>query len=482
MSAAVDFPAAPTGSKGFFRWFGRLAFYGSTVGSLIWKGSAIPFPFLGVCILAGLTLMLATTQRPRSPAVGRYVNASLAMAAALAAFALLQSIQFPANPLANAAWDRISALFSFREGAVSVNPASTRQAILTLIAPFLIFASALLLFERDEDAIRLIKFLALVGIAFALFGIVQITAFTHDLMFFEKVHYLDSLTSVFVNRNTAGTLLGVASFAALAWLLFSLQPHTGRGGAFLNPTGFGRRRGAILAGLALAGVLLALFLTKSRGAMLSAIPAYLVTIPLLFGTVSRAERQASPPTLLRKLSAALFAVALVGVVVALFGGLTSLRLQRDGIDVGRLCLYSASLRAFADNWLLGTGFGTFESVFPAYRDASCGPSQFIFIRAHNFFLEGLLGFGVFFVPVVLIAYGFILRALRTGYRTRRRFRNVAVVGFGAVLFVTIHSMVDFSLQIPGMGIYFAAFLAPVIVICLNRADALKKEDRAPLLL
>ncbi len=139
----------------------------------------------------------------------------------------------------------------------------------------------------------------------------------------------------------------------------------------------------------------------------------------------------------------------------------------QGVDEARLCVYASTLKAIGENWRFGTGFGTFESVFPIYREAGCGSFGSIFLRAHNIYLEGALGLGAVFAPILIGGLAHVIGNLRHGIRRRRRMRLASTLGLGAVALVALHGLVDFSLQIPGMAAYFAAYLAAVTTISLG---------------
>ena len=119
-------------------------------------------------------------------------------------------------------------------------------------------------------------------------------------------------------------------------------------------------------------------------------------------------------------------------MVLLFGGLSSARLLQEGVDEGRLCFYRAAWGAFRAHPLLGTGLGTFDSVFPAFRQADCGPLAVSVSRAHNVYLQGLVELGLFFALFALALVGALFAMLLAGYRSRVRRRHVPVAGLGVV--------------------------------------------------
>lgn len=467
--------AEATDKRGLARTLGQAFLCLALLVAILPKGATETLALLLACVPIGLALLLAALSPSRSESVGRVTTASLVLATILSAYVLFQAWQFPGNPFANPIWARLNELLGTNvAGSVSVEPSATKQALVTLLAPILTYVSVMRLFDSDADALRLLKVLAAVGIGFALFGLFQIEFAPNSLLFFQKEHYRGSLTSVFVNRNTAGTLLGVASFAVLIWLV-RLVRQTGGTKPLLRlllDTSIDtqhRFKVGLLLGAFLA-VIAAMFLTQSRGAMLSTLAGYLIVVPMLL--LDRSTRHGPNhhghwPSA-RTLAFIAAGVLIVLTLAQLLGERSTARLGSDGIDAARLCVYDATWRAFKDNWMFGAGFGTFDSVFPSYRRPDCGPVYESFLRAHNFYLEGLLGLGIVFVPIILATYWYVLRILSKGLRDRRSLRFVPTIGLGAVVLVTIHSITDFSLQIPGMAFYFAAFLGAVSVICLGR--------------
>ena len=55
-----------------------------------------------------------------------------------------------------------------------------------------------------------------------------------------------------------------------------------------------------------------------------------------------------------------------------------------------------------------------------------------------------------------------------GVKVRHRFRFVPIIGLAALILASLHSLVDFSLQIPGVGVYFAAIMAATVTVSLGR--------------
>ncbi|MGO7544055.1 1,4-beta-xylanase, partial [Rhizobium ruizarguesonis] len=67
----------------------------------------------------------------------------------------------------------------------------------------------------DQRARKVLAGLGLSAVIIAVFGLLQFLLFPSILIFIEKHAYLDSLTAVFFNRNTAATFLGLGTLLML---------------------------------------------------------------------------------------------------------------------------------------------------------------------------------------------------------------------------------------------------------------------------
>ncbi len=403
----------------------------------------------------------------------------------LIAYVGFQSLQFEGNPLANPIWKVAGDELGFKFGSISVAPAEGIYALGGLASPFLTFMAALALFQGDDGAKRLWRFLAVSGGLVAVFALAQFLTAPGTLLIYPKVYYLDSLTAVFVNRNTAATYFGITALLLLGMIVEALRGR--RGGdlfeTLLTPRWEDRgvRLRLFFYGGLLVAALLALFLTKSRGGVASTLLAFLVASVLLAvfskksvnrpGKATAAGQPSNPWR--RPLSLFAIVAAIFGVVL-IFGGQALLRMQVGGADDARFCILPGFLAAIRDNWIWGSGFATFDQVFPAYRDPACGIDG-SWLRAHDSFLEGYLGFGLVFVPVVLFIYGALIATLVHGLRHRRRLRYAPIVGLAVLVLVTAHSIVDFSMQIQGVRVVFAAAMAVAVTFSFRGRRPLQEE-------
>ncbi len=276
------------------------------------------------------------------------------------------------------------------------------------------FWLALQLSRSPETARTLVKAIAGIGCLYATYGIVAFFGFPKTILWFEKVVYLDSLTSTFINRNSYATYAALGFLCALALALSSFQSASYAGDA--------RRRvatvTAVLVGeagfwIAVAVVIgAALLLTGSRGGITSA-TAGLLTLLMVFGAQRRGKH--SPKVVAGTLTVLMF------VAVALsFGELLASRIETQGFrSDDRLAVYATTWASIMDRPWLGFGYGTFEHVFPMYRDAGAGVVG-SWDKAHNTYLEVLQGLGLPVGVMLFLAVGVVIWRCLWGALTRRR--------------------------------------------------------------
>ena len=429
-------------------------------------GSVTSFPFsfaaIGMFVLAIIGGVLFGEPQHARPAF----RIALAMLAILATWTFTQTIALPNNWLENPVWRSVRQVVGGQPGAISVEPADTRNSILFVALPFMTFLTGLCLCDSDQRAQWLIKAMGVTSGLVAVFGLLQFGASPGTLIAIKKVAYLDSLTAVFVNRNTAATFFGVG-LLTLAILL-----HTTARSVAAYPVGRPGRTAKLVL-MALYAVLLcscftALMLSRSRAGIAS---TFVATLILVLWVAASSKANGLAVSMLRRVPSAVRIVVsgtMILLVFLSFSGQVILRAkERELLDDDRLCILPGIWRAVSDHWVAGTGLGTFRTVFSSYRDPSCGIFG-VFDRAHNFYLEGFLGLGIVFLITLIVALAALGAIFFRGVKHRRRGRAFVVLGICATILVLLHGTVDFSLQIPGFAIFFAALLSGTVSISLGR--------------
>lgn len=337
---------------------------------------------------------------------------------------------------------------------VSVYPAKTLSA---LAPPILLFLAFVCSFggSLDRKGAKIIfSSSAYAGAAYALYGISALLLDPTTLLGSPKVAYVGDLTSTFVNRNTAATFFGTALILWSARALLETDerlPRTRVGvrdvaSVFLDHPS----RGLVVA---LAGAFLcftALMLTRSRAGILLTLSSLFVMCAILLR-----HRLAA-----RAVSVAWGAGVLLagGLLLEFLGGAIAGRLGSLGlVDAGRLSVFTSSLSIIGDHPLLGTGLGTFGDVYSSYRTADSS-TQLFWDKTHNTLLETATELGLPFALLVLGCWVSGLFWLLSGGLARQRDSRFALTAFAIGLLGSLHSLVDFSPQIAGFGVFWVALL------------------------
>lgn len=347
----------------------------------------------------------------------------------------------------------------------------------------------------DEGRARqLLKVVAWSGAVYAAYGIIS-HLFDHtQILWVEKRAYLESVTSTFINRNTAGAYFGTC---AVVWSLLLWQ-HVRRrmppgplewrevpGRLFSAPP-----KDVVLSFAMLFLCLAALFMTGSRGAVV------LSLLALVVGFVAYFRRHLSRRGGLFTGIASCGAVVLI--LLQFMGSGVNARFDAQGLaDEGRLETYKSTLRMIADHPWFGTGQGTFAYAFPAYRSSNASIWG-VWDMAHNTPLQIASDMGVPIAGLVVVGWVIIFAVLIEGLRERRGGLVVPVTGLAVGLLGVLHSFIDFSLQIPGYSIVALSLVGaglaqsfpklnphPVVEQCLEKSSefgGLKGRCRRPKLL
>jgi O-antigen ligase len=149
----------------------------------------------------------------------------------------------------------------------------------------------------------------------------------------------------------------------------------------------------------------------------------------------------------------------------------------DAHDAARLLIHRDSVRMFVAHPFLGSGLGTFPTVFPHYRVFYDG---FLINHAHDDYLEllletGLAGFGVMIWFIVVL--------YRQGVRNIRliNFSPTAMMSTAALaacMGLLAHSFMDFNLHIPANAALFYVMCAVATAPRGNRVRSTSSDHRA----
>jgi O-antigen ligase len=332
----------------------------------------------------------------------------------------------------------------------------------------LAFVRAFLIATNSDDAHRLLRILAWAGFCYALYGILAQLLDPNSLLFRHKDAYVGFATGTFVNRNTAATFWGSCAILFLLPLLRLIYRSD-------RPSSPPSQEVAALIGYHLSssralatgfGVcVLAVAMTGSRAGLLLSLATFLLA-SALFLTPLRIDNFRRWGLLLGSVVAAL-------VLLQLIGGIVAGRILVYGlIDEQRLTVYRTTYGIIREHPLLGIGYGNFEAVFPAYRPAELG-SLGLWDRAHSTPLELAVELGLPAAALIFAVSLWCLYQMLRGSLRRRRDRYIPIIGASVAILGFLHSSIDFSLQIPGFGVFFAAITGCGLAQC--RPSSVQKK-------
>lgn len=422
-----------------------------------WFGGNRPFAW-GVNAVAWSLLVLAyetaltVKARPYPVPPLRLAPVLIIMGAALA-WSLAQCGSLMPEWLQNPIWPLTAgALDMTVSGAVSINPDTTKIALLTLLPPAGAFWLALQLGREGRRARKIVFALAGISALYAAYAIFSFTWSPDRLLWVKKEYYLDAATGPFVNRNSYASYAAIGMLASLAALTNVITRIHDGAASWKDWISALLTRSALVPGFLLCAVMLngmALMLTGSRAGIASGFLGVLVLYVLQTGRKRFRWPQAAG------LGAALVVIL---IVVAQYDDLLSQRLQAQGIvDDVRLAILRLGMVALGDQPATGFGFGTFEDAFRLYRDASL-PGSLAIDKAHNTYLELALGLGLPVFLLLMSAFLILLARCVRGCFIRRKDAEIPLLATAVSVMVAVHSLVDFSLQMQGIAVTYATLL------------------------
>lgn len=444
----------------------RWLFLGAIALAVLPNGSIDQFNYFLNGLTFGLLFIIVAFLPVRKPRTRSTLLAVMLVCVIFSAYIILQAWPLVDHPFANPAWQDVISEGITDRGAISVAPGETFASIPSLVIPLVVFAIGLTLHQDDHAAREFWVRLTLFAGALTVIALVRHELFREAELFGTPSRGDQILTGNFFNRNTSASFFVLSCFAGVGLCLMQVKNMRWETvkRRFSSFNYFDERKYILFAsGLFLTfASLVALFLTQSRGGVGFGLLALVIsgTVILLTDRSAKIGRSFKLGFL-----AGLGALSVLAFVI--LGGRTIMRVDDGGVDENRVCVAESTLAGIADFPLLGTGFGTFREVFPIYRKLECGIDG-VWVYAHNSWLEGYFGMGLPFAFLVLVCLFWLGRELLYGYRARRRFRFVPILIFGIVGYMSLHSTLDFPIQIPGIAILFAALLSAGVAISTSR--------------
>lgn len=322
--------------------------------------------------------------------------------------------------------------------AVSLDTGATGSALRTGAALAALFFVATTV-GAVCGARRLAAAMLISGSLQGLYGLLVLVSGHQRIWWYPKLHYLDSATGTFVNRNHFACFAAMALACGAALILDILRrramPRGARElGRFLGGEG-GR---ALLLGLLLLMCLAGLLASFSRAGIALGLGAFLATF--LLGARSTRLRA--------RLAAALLLLGVALVPLAQIGAERLMARYSDAADDfaaagGRARVWQDSVRMAAAFPGLGTGLGTFDVAYPLFRSPDV---RLRYRHAHNDLIQAAVEAGIVGLVFLGLLLAPLVRAIVGGWTRSRGLLGVGVAA--ALTALLLHSLIDFNLHIP----------------------------------
>ena len=349
---------------------------------------------------------------------------------------------------------------------LSLNVGETRQAMIIGLSYIALFFVATQRLRRVHDIERLLKWIAAITGAMAVFGLVQWLASNGKFFWFYDYPLTNTyqrIKGAFTNRNHFAEFMALGCAPLLLWTLKTLEHRS------VTARNFGHRAARnntdTLLGvlLLLMGVLVfAALFSLSRGGTVALGVSMIVILSLLL----RAGRLSG------RMVGILLGMSLVAGSLFLMFGTEKVANRLDNWESDeRLAVWEANLKIVRDFPLFGTGLGSHGEACPIYYDPPYGEVEFT--HAENSYLQvasecGLLGLSLALLGVACCVT-WCVRAINSKADVRIRVLSAAVSASLAANLV--HAVVDYSWFVPGLMVIVLPLAA-----CARRLDQLSSES------
>lgn len=346
-----------------------------------------------------------------------------------------------------------AAEFSGLSSTITLNSYATKVEFWRMLSYLGAFYLVIANIRTPRQIHRMISVIIVVGFLLALFGLIQYLSWNGKVFWVYEYPKGGNPFGSFINKNNYAGFINMIIPLALAFSLYAKD----KGIKFL---------------FAFMALLMAItvFLSMSRGGVFS----FFASMTFMGGMLIFVKRGLGNRSLL--LIAVAFGATLILYLVLIgmdpvvdrLSTLTSSETYNRDL---RLPVWASTLDIIKDYPLFGTGFGTFESVFPGYRPIDV--SYLHWRDAHNDYLQLLSDTGIAgFLIVTSFFVIFFKRTLRVFTCGRFEDMNFFILSLmGSVVAFLFSIIFTFNTHIPA-----SAFLFAVILALTLRLDMAKERN------
>ncbi|MCL1065358.1 O-antigen ligase family protein [Shewanella olleyana] len=356
-------------------------------------------------------------------------------------------------------------------GIGTVDSYQTTQQLLKTLS-YLIFALLLSEYCINTRMLKWIVFSILLSGCFQAFYGSTIHLMNLDVS--PVFHYADGdkARGTFAYQNHYANYLALCLSIAIGWLISELKTQNTdfELRQFLVTslsTLFSRK---LLIRLAIVLMIIGLILSRSRMGNAGFFTALIIVSVIAIFIYRR------PPILLKPLVISIFILDLI-IVGSIFGvEKVKQRIEDTSFaSESRDLVVIDSLPIIEQNWLTGTGGGSFYTVFPGFQPR---PYSGFYDHAHNEYIQFSIEYGVVISAMLALwmLYALLLACKTMKNRNNKFYKGVAFGSAMAIIHMCVHNFVDFNLQSPANTLLFITILC-LCWISYNLPSELKKKPR-----
>lgn len=375
--------------------------------------------------------------------------AAVAVYILLLAWIVVQTSVLPL-PGANPLWHIAGiALGKDLEPAIGLDLDAAATGFLKLLTYGAAYWLALQMGRDPGRAWQALRWLAWASGAYAAYGLINYFAGNDWLLWYERWAYPHDVTSTFVNRNHFATFAALGMLAATALSIRAFKskwrvsdrslPRLYRGVDAL----IGRSLAYLIVALVVA---MAWLQSHSRLGFAAGAAGMLVFMIVLYTSGTIRSRWTLLVTFIM--------VPLFLILVSGDGTLARLGATQE---FDRAPIFTLVTSAIGHAPWVGYGYGSFASAFQMFRDTSIPPGL-EYTEAHSTYLELAFELGVPATVMLVLTIGWLAGLFLVGAHRRNHDRVIPALAFAATVIVALHSVADFSLQVPAVAFTYAGLL------------------------
>ena len=355
-----------------------------------------------------------------------------------------------------------------RRIGLSMDIEATRAAVTVLFFLLASFIVAINFFTSRGRLLTIANFLAIYGLALAMFALIQYFTWNGKFFWFRPNTSNAASFGSFVNHN---------NFAGYMEMLIPIP-------VAMITTRAVRFEARLFYAFAAALMGLALVVSLSRGGMI-ALGAEMIFILVWSSRARGTDVVRGERTNRFALPKKAGAVGAIGVAILagiiwigpdkIVGRIANSGEKGETFYTNRGWIWQDTLSMIASNPILGVGLGAYETAYPIY---SHGDGRLRVEFAHNDYLQILADGGII---GGVIAVAFLVIFARTFWRGLNApdplVRGIALGGGAGIFALLVHSMLDFNLQIPSNALLFL-FLSAAVASAASFAPSAAKRSQA----